>query len=152
MESSGRRLLSAVAEHGAFVADTAPVLYRLTRCPDPATVAVCDPLFDAVEDGSLTCLVSAASMAELLVPPFRTGPAAVASVDGFLRQPALAIAEVDAEIARAAAELIASRRVGRFASALVAATALRHELPLVTGDRRLARGLGSRALLVADFR
>jgi len=154
MERVGHRLLAAVAERGAvaFVADTAPIIYRVTRGPDRQLVGACDPLFDAVEDERLGCLVSAASMAELLIEPFRTGPAALSAIDAFLRQRSLVVAEVDEEIARSAAELLASRRQSRLASALVAATALRFELPVVTADRRLARGLGAAALLVADYR
>lgn len=154
MEGLGRGLLAAVAERevGAFVVDTAPIIYRLTRGPDRRFVAACDPLFDAVEEERLACLVSAASVTELLIEPFRAGPGAVSAVDAFLRQPAIGVAELDADTARVAAELLASGRLNRLTSALIAATALRYELPLVTGDRRLARGLGSTALLVSDFR
>jgi predicted nucleic acid-binding protein len=142
----------AERDAGAFVADTAPIIYRLSRGPDRQFVAACDPLFDAVEDERIGCLVSAASVSELFVEPFRAGPGAVAAVDAFLRQPGLGVAELDAETARIAAALLASGRLNRLPAALVAATALRYELPLVTGDRRLARGLGSVALLVSDFR
>jgi len=154
MERVGHRLLAAVAERGAeaFVADTAPIIYRVSRGPDRQLVSACDPLFDAVEDERLGCLVSAASMAELLIEPFRAGPAALSAIDAFLRQRSLGIAEVDEEIARGAAELLASKRQSRLSSALVAATALHFELPVVTADRRLARGLGASALLVADYR
>jgi hypothetical protein len=154
VERFGRRLLAAIEDRsaGAFVADTAPIIYRVTRGPDKQFVAACDPLFDAVEDDELGCIVSAASLAELLIEPFRAGPAAVSAIDAFLRQRAIGIAEVDEVVARTAAELLASRRLNRLSSAVVGATALCYSIPVVTGDRVLARGLGGAALLVADYR
>lgn len=137
---------------GAFVADTAPIIYRVERGVDPQLVAACDPLFDATEAEDLGCLVSAVSVAELLIAPFRAGPAAVSAVDAFLRQPALGIAELDEPIARTAAELVARERVGRLPDALIAATSLEYALPLVTGDRRLARALAPNAFFVSDYR
>ncbi len=147
-------LLAAVEATGAgaFVADTAPIIYRVERGADGRLIAACDPLFDAVEAEQLGCLVSAASVAELLIDPFRAGPAAVSAIDAFLRQPSLGIADVDEAIARTAAELIARERVGRLPDALIAATGLRYEIPVVTGDRRLARSMGSGAFLVTDYR
>lgn len=149
-----RDLLAAVEAvgAGAFVADTAPIIYRVERGADPGLVAACDPLFDAVENGHLGCLVSAVNVAELLINPFRAGAAAVSAVDAFLRQPSLGIAELDEASARTAAELVARERVGRLPDALIAATGLEYALPLVTGDRRLARALGTSAFLVADYR
>jgi predicted nucleic acid-binding protein len=147
-------LVAAVAAAGAdaFVADTAPIIYRVERSADPGLVAACDPLFEAVEGGTLACLVSSVSVAELLIEPFRAGPAAVSAVDGFLRQPRLGIVELDDAIARTAAQLVARSRVGRLPDAVIAATSLEYRLPLVTGDRRLARALAPNALLVSDYR
>lgn len=146
-------LLSEVegAGAGAFVADTAPVIYRVERRADKRLVAACDPLFDSVEAGELGCLVSAVSVAELLIPPFRAGPSAISVLDGFLRQPMLGIAELDESIARRAAEFVARGRVGRLPDALIAATAIRFGLPLITGDRRLARSGIENVFLVAEY-
>ena len=151
---AGVRLLRDIYERGhrAFVADTAPIIHRVTRGPDREWVSICDPLFDAVEDEYMGCLVSSASVAELLIEPFRAGGAAVSAIDGFLNQRSIGIAEVDEAIARGAAQLLATKRINRVSSALVAATALHYQLPLLTGDRRLARGLGYLAYLVADYR
>jgi len=95
--------------------------------------------------------VSAVNIAELLIDPLRSGPAAISTVDTFLRQPSLGIVEVDDTIARAAAELVARERVGRLPGALIAATSREYALPLVTGDRRLARALTPNAFFVADY-
>jgi hypothetical protein len=90
-------VLEAIEATGArgFVADTAPIIYRLERRADAKLVLAVDPLFDAVDRGELGCIVSAISAAELLIGPFRLGPAAVSTVDRFLRQPMLGVAEVD---------------------------------------------------------
>ena len=149
-----RDLVAAVeaAGEGGFVADTAPLIYRLERRADPALVGACDTLFDAVEAGRLGCLVSAVTVGELLIEPFRSGPAAVSVVDAFLRQPLLGVSEVDEDIARGAAELVARRVLNRLPDAFIAATAVRFALPLVTGDRRLARSGVRDVLLVSDYR
>jgi predicted nucleic acid-binding protein len=152
--AGARSLLAAVEAVGvgAFVADTAPIIYRVERSADPGLVDACDPLFDATEAEDLGCLVSTISVAELLIAPFRSGPAAVSAVDAFLRQPGLGVVELDEPLARRAAELVARNVVGRLPDALIAATSLEYSLPLVTGDRRLARALAPNAFLVSDYR
>jgi hypothetical protein len=56
-------LLDAIEAAGAggFVADTAPIIYRLERRANAKLVAAVDPLFDAVERGELGCIVSASA-------------------------------------------------------------------------------------------
>lgn len=148
-----RSLIAAVEASGAgaFLADTAPIIYRIERGARSALIQACDPLFDAVEAGALGCVVSAISVAELMIEPFRSGPAAVSFADAFLRQPMVGVVEIGAELAREAAVLLAAGRVNRLPDALIAASANALGLPLVTGDRRLARAGASKALLVADF-
>jgi predicted nucleic acid-binding protein len=145
-------LLAAVeaAGAGAFVADTAPIIYRLERSAPPRLIAACDALFDAVELGRLGCIVSAISVAELFIRPLAVGTKAVAAVDAFFRQPMVGVGQVDADVARSGAALVAARRLTRLPDALIAATAGILGLPLVTGDRRLARSGVPRVLLVAD--
>lgn len=148
----GATLLGTLASsgHQAFVADTSPLVYRIEREAAPALVAACDVLFDAVEARALGCLVSAVSVTELMIAPYRAGPEHVSMVDAFLKQPALGIVDVDMQIAQDAAQLIASAGLQRLPDALVAATAAAVGLPLVTNDRRLARSGMVDALLVAD--
>jgi predicted nucleic acid-binding protein len=149
----GATLLAALegGGHKAFVADTAPLVYRIERDVAPALSAVCDPLFDAVEAQALDCLVSAVSVTELMIAPYRAGPEQVSMVDAFLEQPALGIVDVGMRIAQDAARLIASAGLHRLPDALVAATAAAVGLPLVTSDRQLARSGVVEAFLVSDF-
>ena len=144
-----RSLLSALAETGAFVCDTAPLVYRLERSTARSLLAVVDSVFDAVESQELACLVPAVCAAELLVRPYVLGPPAVSVADAFLRSPGVAVAPPRLGTAHAAARHVARRTVPRLADALVAATAAELRLPLVTGDRRLARAV--RGLLIHDF-
>jgi predicted nucleic acid-binding protein len=133
---------------GAFVSDSAPIIYRLERAVAPALVSACDPLFDRVEDGDVACLVSAVTAAEVFAKPFRTGSAAVSVLDSFFQSPGISVCDVDYDIARSAAKMIA--KAVRLPDALIGATALKLGLPLVTGDRRLACTVPG-ALLVSDF-
>jgi predicted nucleic acid-binding protein len=91
------------------------------------------------------------SAAELLIGPFRLGPAAVSTVDRFLRQPMLGVAEVDMSVARGAARAIADARLARLPDALIAATARALALPLVTGDRSLSRAGVATSFCVRDY-
>jgi predicted nucleic acid-binding protein len=143
-------LLEAIedAGAGAFLADTAPIIYRVERSARPELVAACDPVFDEVAAGRLACLVSGVSVTELFIKPAAAGPAAVATMDAFFHAPTVEIAPVDYDIAKSAAWLVGE--LAGLPDAVVAATALRLDVPLVTGDRRLAREVPG-ALLVADF-
>jgi predicted nucleic acid-binding protein len=139
------------ARHGSFVVDTAPLIYRFQRRSAPALTSACDPLFDAVERGEVTCFVSAITITELLVAPVRAGPGAVEAIDAFFHQPFLGIVEVGEAVARRAARVLAGRKTRRLGDALIAATALEARVPLVTNDRRLASSGVVEAFLVADF-
>lgn len=130
--------------------DTAPLVYRLERTPTRAVLRAVDALFDAVEAGALTCIVPAICAAELLVRPYRIGPPAVSVLDAVLRAPGMAVAAASLGTSHAAARHVAKRTIPRLADAMVAATAAELRLPLVTGDRRLARAAGG--LLVHDLR
>lgn len=144
-----RSLLSALGGAGAFVCDTAPLVYRLERSPSRAVVAAVDEVFDAVESGVLACIVPAICAAEVLVRPYLVGPPAVSVVDAFLRSPGMAVAPPELGAAHAAARHVAHGTVRRLADAFIVAIAAELQLPLVTGERRLARATGG--LLVHDF-
>ena len=144
-----RSLLTALGGAGAFVCDTAPLVYRIERSQPPRVLAAVDTLFDAVESGSLVCIVPAVCAAELLIRPYSLGPPAVSVADGLLRSPGVAVAAPRLGTAHAAARHVARGSIPRLADAFVAATAAELRLPLVTGDRRLARAAS--ALFLHDF-
>lgn len=142
-------LVAAVRGSGGFVCDTAPLVYRIERTGPAPTIAAVDSLFDEVDNGVLGCLVSTIVAAELLVRPYRLGTPSAPIVDGYLRSSTIGLVEPSLGVAHGAARLVAKRVVPRLSDAIVAATAAEVGLPLVTGDRRLARAVGG--LLVQDF-
>lgn len=148
-----RSLVEAVraAGHDAFVADTAPLIFRLERAAEAGLGRACDPLFDRVDDGELGCIVSTLAAAELLVGAHRRGGSAIAVVDAFLRGPSIGVSPPDLGTAGIAAQLLARGVLPRLVDAFIAATAVDLGLPLVTADRRLARSGAAEAFLVADF-
>lgn len=147
------RLVAALRATGAdaFVADTAPLIYRTERRVDPKLVDACDAVFELVESGRIACLVSSVTVAEFFVGAYRKGKDAVAFADAYLRQASFAVVPPDGDVAQAAALLVARRKVRRIADALIAATANSLGLPLLTADRELARSGIARTLLVSDF-
>lgn len=81
--------------------------------------------------------MAASAFAECLVGPARRGPAAVGTVDELFARLPIDIVELDADIARVAAELRSRHRSLRLPDALVIATAARSSAGrLVTTDRR----------------
>lgn len=133
------------------MADTAPVLYRLERGGPAELVRVCDPVFELVETGELACLVSSVTVAEIFVGAYRLDEAAIAVTNAYLSQPSLGVVPPSREIAQSAGWLVARRKLGRLADALIAATANDVGLPLLTSDRGLARSGAANALLVTDY-
>ncbi|MCI0637313.1 MAG: hypothetical protein L0206_25860, partial [Actinobacteria bacterium] len=72
----GHALVAAVQGDGGFVADTAPLVYRIERSAPTSVLAAVDALFEEVDRGTLGCLVSTLVAAELLVRPYRVEPRA----------------------------------------------------------------------------
>lgn len=141
-------LVTAVARYGAFVSDTAPLVYYVEGSGPRRLRDAIAVLLEGVSKGSLGCFVSTVSAGELLVHPHRIGLHAIPPVDGFLRSGEIVLVPPSLEVAHGAARLVARRVVPRLGDAIIAATAADLRLPLVTTDRRLARAVG--ALLVQD--
>jgi predicted nucleic acid-binding protein len=107
-------------------------------------------LFDAcLGPGRNHGLISAVTVAELLVRPFRAGPSALATAEGFLQFfGELAIAEVTYAIAREAAAIRARTGLS-MPDALVVATSLDRSAPIIaTNDRRWPTAVASLRLPV----
>lgn len=121
---------------GAFlVLDTSVALAYLTGTE--ATSERATELFDdCIATGRNTASLSMVSVQEILVRPFRTGPASVATAEGFLRHFAeIGLIEVTYDIAREAARIRATSDI-RAPDALIMATAVVSEADvLVTDDR-----------------
>jgi predicted nucleic acid-binding protein len=128
-------LASAIPPGASLVADTSVALNYLTGT-EP-TSALATELFDSfVATGRNTAALSVITVQEILVRPFRGGPAAVATAEGFLRHfAAIRLVEVTYDIAREAARIRAISGI-RVPDALIIATALITMADvLVTNDR-----------------
>ena len=126
---------SAIPPGASVLVDTSVALAYLTGTEATSSLAV--ELFDSfVATGRNVVALSVVTVQEILVRPFRTGPPAVATAEGFLRHFAdIQVMDVTYDIAREAARIQAGSGV-RAPDALIIATALvTHADILVTNDR-----------------
>jgi len=135
MVAAAASLASAIPPGASLLVDTSAALAYLTGTEPTSPLAV--ELFDSfVATGRNVAALSVVTVQEILVRPFRSGPPAVATAEGFLRHFAeIQIVDVTYDIAREAARLRASTGV-RAPDALIIATALVTQADvLVTNDR-----------------
>jgi len=128
-------LEAAIPAAASILVDTSVVLAYLTGSEPTSPLA--ERLFDAfVSTGRNPASLSVITVEEILVRPFRTGAAAVATTEGFLRYFAeIRLAEVTYDIAREAARIRAAAGL-RTPDALIIATAVVTGTDiLVTNDR-----------------
>ena len=149
-------LEAAIPPGASLLVDTSVALAYLSGT-EP-TSALATQVFDAfVATGRNPAALSMVTVEEILVRPFRSGPAAVATAEGFLRHFAeIRLVDVSYDIARAGARIRAATGL-RTPDALIVATALVTGIDiLVTNDRSwraaadaVEPGLG--ILVMADF-
>lgn len=136
MTKPRRRRLADVVTPGHLIAiDTSTVLAYLAG--DEPGSAEATELFDGLlATGRNRAALSTVTVGEILVRPFQRGPAAVSTVEGFLRHFAdLDLVPVTYDVAREAARIRASSDL-RMPDALIVATARVSDADiLVTGDR-----------------
>jgi predicted nucleic acid-binding protein len=118
-----RPALADVIEPGALLlVDSSATLAYLAGSERASGAA--EQVFDAfVATGRNAAVMSMVTVAEVLVRPFRTGPAAIATIEGFLRHFAdITLVDVTYEVAREAARIRAASGL-RMPDALIVATA-----------------------------
>jgi predicted nucleic acid-binding protein len=149
--------LETVIPPGAsLLVDTSAALAYLTGTEPASPLA--EQVFDAfVATGRNPAALSMVTVEEILVRPFRSGTAAVATAEGFLRHFAeIRLVEVSYDIAREAARIRAATGM-RTPDALIIATALVTEVDiLVTNDRSWraafdATAAGPRVIVIKDL-
>lgn len=146
--------LSAALGNGREIVIDSSVTLSYLNGIDRYSDAAAQVFDDIVINGAATAVLSAVTVTEVLVRPFGTGPAAVATIETFLRAfPNLEIREVTFAIARRAAEIRASTGM-RTPDAIVVATAIEGGISIVvTTDRRMvadARRVGITAVDLED--
>lgn len=136
-------LLAALTASAPLVVDTSVVLSYLNG-DDVFSGAAAIVFDDLVAAGTHPATVSAVTVTECLVRPFRTGPAAVATAQTFLTHFAnLHVRAIDADLGAEAARVRALTGL-RTPDALVIATALVEGIPtVVSADDRWRGALAS---------
>ena len=146
-------LAEAIPPGASLLIDTSVALAYLTGT-EPVSPAATRLFDEFVATGRDRAALSVVTVGEILVRPFRTGPAAVAIAEGFLRHfGEIELVAVDYAIAREAADIRA--RTGlRMPDALILSSALARAVDmLVTNDRSLRTAgldLGLNVCLLAD--
>ena len=147
-------LTDAIAPGRSILVDTSVVLAYLAGSEKASDLAV--QLFDAfVGTGRNTAALSAITVAEILVRPFRRGSAAVATAEGFLRHFGdLRLVDVTYDIAREGARIRAETDLPMPDSLIVASASVAEIDILVTNDHdwksRLAEALPGLDVVVLD--
>jgi predicted nucleic acid-binding protein len=150
------RLERAVPRDARIVIDTSAAIAYLHggEAASPAAAWVFD---GCLATGRNAGVVSAVSVAELLVGPAKAGPAALATMEGFFRFfDQLRVAPFDLALARSAARIRASTGLA-LPDAAVVATALEHDaVSVITNDARWPAALKTSSIpvtvcLLADY-
>lgn len=138
-------LAARLPAEASVLIDTSVVLAYLSG-GEPSS-AQAEQLFDAlVGTGRNPASLSAITVGEILVRPFRTGSAAVAIAEGFLRHFAdIRIVPVDYEVAREGARIRASTNLPMPDALIIASARVVDADVLVTGDRTWGKRLGADA-------
>ncbi|MBM3790518.1 MAG: type II toxin-antitoxin system VapC family toxin [Acidobacteria bacterium] len=131
--------------------DTPPFIYFIEEHKE--YLAIVRPLFAAMTEGRLRGVVSALTLLETLVLPYRSGNAALAGhYEGFLtRSSGLRMHGITVDVLRAAAQLRAVHNI-RTPDAIHLATAMIARCPVyLTNDRNLPSIPGIRILQVKSY-
>lgn len=133
-----RPIAEAIPPGQRILVDTSVVLAYLTgtEAHSPAATRLFD---DFLATGRDVGALSMVTVGEILVRPFRAGPRAVATVDGFLRHfSSVDLVEIDHAVVREAARIRAMTDL-RMPDALILASAASADCDLMcTADRSLA--------------
>jgi len=147
-------LASAIAPGQSILVDTSVVLAYLTGGEKATELAT--RLFDSfVATGRNTAALSAITVAEILVRPFRRGSAAVATAEGFLRHFGdLRLIDVTYDVAREGARIRAETELPMPDALIVASASVAEIDLLVTNDHdwrsRLDEALPDLDVVVLD--
>lgn len=123
MEGNSIRLEEILSNVSQVFLDTAPVIYFVERHPEYS--ARVQPIFDAIDDGSLSAVTSPITLAECLVVPIRSDQESVQQdfTDLIVSGTGVTFAIIDDAVAQQAANLRARYNLSLI-DAFQAATAL----------------------------
>jgi predicted nucleic acid-binding protein len=139
-------LLAGLGEHPVVVVDTAPIIYWLEGNPRLADRFAA--VFETVESGGATAVISTVTLAEVLAGPLRSANELLTAQyrEALTRSPGWQVMPLDVDLAVEAARVRAAYRL-RLPDAIQVATAIRAgAAALVTHDRALRRVRGLRVV------
>ena len=141
-----------LTRHNRIGLDTPVFIYYLGTTPwyEPST----DLIMRGLERGDFLGLTSAVSLTEISVKPLQMGFPTIAKQyqNVLLTFPNLAVAPIDASVARIGAELRAAYRIPTPNALQLAACLANHATGFITNDRRLSRVLEIEVLVLEDVR
>jgi len=152
--TTSRTMIEVLPKGASVLLDTSVVLAYLTGTE--AVSGLATELVDrCLATGRNPGAISAVTVTELLVRPFRAGPSAVSTVEGFVRHFAdLRILDVDYATARAAARIRAAAGLSAPDALIVAAFVVGRIDVLVTNDGswpdRLGAAISGAKLIVLE--
>ena len=141
-----KSLLAGLGEHPVVVVDTAPIIYWLEGHPRLADRFAA--VFESVESGNATAVISTVTLAEVLAGPLRSGNELLTAQyrEALTRSPGWQVTPLDVDLAVEAARVRAAYRL-RLPDAIQVATAIRAgAAALITHDRALRRVRGLRVV------
>lgn len=135
-------LLDQIPQGAVITLDTAPIIYFLQDHPTFAPLFA--PIFDAADQGRISIVVSAVTLAEVLTGPLQAKDEVLAARyrETLTHSPGWELWPVDEEIAASAARFRAEHKL-RLPDAIQLATAIASRShAFVTNDKRLRKALG----------
>jgi predicted nucleic acid-binding protein len=131
--------------------DTSPLLYFIGE--HPRYLELVRPFFQAVDRGDVTVVTSTITLAEVLIHPLRKGDVELVRRyrDILLYSPGIATLSVSPRIAEEAAQLRASYGFKTPDAIQIATAILTGAQSFLTNDRRLAKQLSVKVLILDDF-
>ena len=141
-----KSLLAGLGEHPVLVVDTAPIIYWFEGHPRLADRFAA--VFETVEAGDATAVISTVTLAEVLAGPLRAANELLTAQyrEALTRSPGWQVVPLDVDLAVEAARVRAAYRL-RLPDAIQVATAIRTgAAALVTHDRALRRVRGLRVV------
>ena len=135
---------------GPVYADAQIAIYTVDR--HPLYGPVCDPLWQAAQNGVITIITSELTLMETLVGPLRNGDTALATLrENLWHKPNVRMLPITSDILREASRLRASIPALKTPDAIHAATALLHGCVLfVTNDIGFKRVPGLSLAILDD--
>lgn len=143
-------LIEELRVAGRVFFDSAPLIYFVENRPKYVSILL--PIFEALDAAEIVAVTSPVTWAECIVPPIRTGDAALeeAFTVRIVSGPSAEFQPIGADVARLAPEVRAAHNLSLTDSFQVAVARVSGCPVLLTNDRDLKRVTGVRILVLDE--